>query len=172
MKLFLDTETTGTNIRFDDITQLTMLLTDDNYQPVAFYNEFFATPKINQAALTIQNLTFDEYMDTHKKEFKDEVDTILEFLSRTNYEIYAYNKGFDVNILKANLERADKPTPQLKGIELMKKRKKLVINMEERGYKLDEILKYTIYVFGDARGAHDARFDTVCNLLIARDDKL
>lgn len=172
MKIFLDVESTGLNVNKEDITQLTMLLTDDNYIPVSYYNEFFATPKINAGVLEIQKLSFEEYVATHHKAFEDEAVNILDFLSKANYEFYAYNKNFDMNILKANLERAGKPSPHIKGIELMKRRQKLTENVIERGYNLDEILKYTISVFGNARGPHDARFDVICNMLIARDDKL
>lgn len=172
MKLFVDVETTGLKFSVDDITQVTMLLTDDNYQPISWYNEFFYSDLMTSEVLNIQGLTFEEYESTHKKKFTDEVESILLYLSQTDYTLYAYNQSFDVRMLKANLERAGRPTPQIKGIELMKRRQKLTQNMIERGYNLDAILTYTVSVFGDARGPHDARFDVICNLLLARDERL
>lgn len=172
MKHFIDVETTGLRKNYDDIIQICSIFTDDNYQIIDTYTKRFKSPKINSGILDLLGMTFIEYNKIHTCSFATEVKNIYDMLKQYNMVIYAYNQSFDRDMIKANLERYGYPVPNLQGINTMKTRMKLEENMIKRGYNLDEVMKFTKLYFPDARGFHDACFDTVCSLLIARDDKL
>lgn len=172
MKQFVDVETTGLNRVSDDIMQFTSIITDDDYQVIETHDFKFATQRVNAQALEIQGLTFEEYERKYCENMGDRVKELYNLLNKTDMVIYAYNQSFDVGMIKANFERAGLPIPQLSGKEVMKKRIKLEQNMRNRGYNMDEVLAYTRQLFPDTRGFHDSTFDTVCTMLIARDDKL
>lgn len=172
MKQFIDVETTGLNRVSDEIMQLTSIITDDNYQVIETHDYKFSTPKVNAEVLSIQGLTYDEYLQKHCESLEEKAQELYNLFKKTDMVIYAYNQSFDVGMIKANFERVGLPIPQLSGQEVMKKRIKLEKNMLNRGYDMEEVLAYTRQLFPDTRGFHDATFDTVCTMLIARDDNL
>ena len=172
MKQFVDTETTGVYRKTDDIIQLTSIVTTDDYKVVEVHDYKFQSPKVNAGCLRIQGLTFEEYERNHRENMIDYVTELYNLFKKTDMVIYAYNQSFDVDMIKANMERCGLPVVQLSGKEVMKKRIKLAKNMSNRGYNLDEVMAYTRKLFPHSRGFHDATFDTVCTMLIARDDRL
>lgn len=168
-KLILDTETTGVRRHTDGMYQLSMVLTDENFQVVDTYDCKFCTELVTVESLAFLGLTMEDYKRDYTADLKDEIPRILSFLEKTNYQFYGYNYSFDRDILKANMMRAGYPIPMLNGIEVMQKRKKLEVAMEESGYDDDQVMAYVRYYFPKATGYHDSSYDTVCTLLLARD---
>lgn len=168
-KLFVDVETTGLNPNVEDIIQICGILTDEAYQPIKLMNLKFSSPRIGPGILNLLGLTLDEYIEEFTGEFTEHLDEIYEILKETDFVMYAYNAPFDRNMIKRNMERNGLPVPQLDTVEVMKPKRKLGVAMDANGYNQEEVMAYAKALFPGSRGYHDATYDTVCTLLLARD---
>ena len=181
--IFLDTETTGLNIKKDRIIQLSYIITDDSYSIIDIKNFYLNTDEeIPMEAIMIHNIDNKKLLElSGGKQFIDYAKEILwDFQSA---KVVCHNARFDVGFLKAEFLRINKVLTLDKTYCTMENYTpicKLNYNDYYGSYKwpkLEEVVKYLKIdmedlkaeaksVFKEVEGLHDARLDVYITYII------
>lgn len=167
-----DTETTG--LRPGYIAQLACVKIDKG--KITGFNAWFKVKEMEDGASKANGLSVPLLEKlSGGLEFYDRLDDITALYEGVT-EFYGYNTRFDRKFIETELARCGLPAPDLAFQDVMTTAKaKMGVT---KGYKLGQALEHfgltakvepiAKKIFGDVSNLHDARYDAVATLLLAR----
>lgn len=168
-----DTETTG--LRPGYIAQLACVKVDNG--KITAFNSWFKVKEMDDGASKANGLSVPlcEQL-SGGLEFYDRLDDIQALYEGVT-DFYGYNTRYDRSFIEAEFTRCSLPVPNLAYQDVMLTAKARM--QVTKGYKLanalahfgiadEKVLEIAIKLFGACQSYHDARFDTVATLLLAR----
>ena len=171
-RIYLDFETTGLDPVACGLTQMAIIIEDDDREIKEMYNfniKPFEGAEISKKALEVTNKSYDEIMT-----YPDERDVLIQFLAildkhfdRTsrddNWTICAYNGRFDVDFLSAWMERYAKNFFTYFNYHVVDPLALLRIMRFEEETNMNSLKLGLVYkeVFDETFDAHDAMADII-----------
>ncbi|MBE7087132.1 MAG: 3'-5' exonuclease [Clostridiales bacterium] len=183
MILYLDTETTA--LAPGQICQLSYVI--QNGEIFTAKNFYFTVDDMDYNAYMVHGLSKERLQKlSGGKRFSDYIDEIANDFESAEY-IFAHNLSFDLSFLRAEFSRLDK-TLYVKNEFCSMKRCTPLCKLPRKsgeGYKYPKLSELCEFfgitdedikslgrsLFGEIKGAHDSRFDTVALVAIANKGK-